>query len=506
MAGNAYSIGVNTTTPSVPFTGESVNDIRRTFGISDKVSQLAPAESIFFSYLSRLGKKTTDETVWKPFEYRNQWQRRNFKMQQVKITGSFDGTLSSIVTADDSNTGDHVVFEVDYNYQGKLIGSGGYTSLGTSDTGGYAPIFLVPHQILRIGGLVYKLTTAPTIYQEESDSTDWVVNTAAPGQTRGGLAMVPIGSLILVSTGVALAGHTAASTSLVDGQVIGSQWAEGSGAPDGWRDEMSDTEFYTQIFKTSVPLMTGSSMATRYGGFANEWKRIYAEHLKSHKMDLEHAFLFGYGQYGAGSTVGVDSRTSWGMIPFLENNGGKRYELDYDGSVPVGAGYDVNAGFTYDGITDVMDDFMNYEGGNSGQKLCLTSRKVINHLNKMGDDGFVQKSLGTNGSQLFNASLNVKKSSFMPIDISSVTTSWGGLNFIAHPFFRGDMADKAVCIDLSNVALRPLSGNGISRDTFVETNIQDNDIDGRKDQIITEAGLEVLLPETHATIDFVTAG
>ena len=94
----------------------------------------------------------------------------------------------------------------------------------------------------------------------------------------------------------------------------------------------------------------------------------------------------------------------------------------------------------------------------------------------------------------------------MPIDISSITTSWGGLNFIAHPFFRGDMADKAVCIDLSNVSLRPLSGNGISRDTFVETNIQDNDIDGRKDQIITEAGLEILLPETHATIDFVAGG
>ena len=62
------------------------------------------------------------------------------------------------------------------------------------------------------------------------------------------------------------------------------------------------------------------------------------------------------------------------------------------------------------------------------------------------------------------------------------------------------MEDKILCMDLKNVALRPLKGNGISRDTFVETNIQENDIDGRKDQIITEAGLEVLLPETHAVI------
>jgi len=90
----------------------------------------------------------------------------------------------------------------------------------------------------------------------------------------------------------------------------------------------------------------------------------------------------------------------------------------------------------------------------------------------------------------------------MPIDVTSISTSWGSMNFIAHPLMRHDMEDKAVCIDLSNVSLRPLAGNGISRDTFVETNVQENDVDGRKDMIITEAGLEVLLPETHAVIDF----
>ena len=64
------------------------------------------------------------------------------------------------------------------------------------------------------------------------------------------------------------------------------------------------------------------------------------------------------------------------------------------------------------------------------------------------------------------------------------------------------MEHKAVAIDLSNVKYRPLAANGQNRDTFVETNIQDNSTDGRKDQIITEAGLEVNLPETHAVITF----
>ena len=194
------------------------------------------------------------------------------------------------------------------------------------------------------------------------------------------------------------------------------------------------------------------------------------------------------------------------MIPFLENNGGKKYEIGYNGTAAAGAGYDANVGFDYDGMVDLMDDFMNWEGGNSGQKLCLTSRKVINALHKVGSGTFLKNSFGTesnNPTQIFSANLDVKSSSFMPIDITSISTSWGSMNFIAHPLFRGDMEDKCVCIDLDKVSLRPLVGNGISRDTFVETNIQENDIDGRKDMIITEAGLEVMLPETHAVIDFV---
>ena len=49
---------------------------------------------------------------------------------------------------------------------------------------------------------------------------------------------------------------------------------------------------------------------------------------------------------------------------------------------------------------------------------------------------------------------------------------------------------------------RAVIGNGLNRDTYVETNIQDNSVDGRKDQIITECGLEIMLPETHALIKF----
>jgi len=53
-------------------------------------------------------------------------------------------------------------------------------------------------------------------------------------------------------------------------------------------------------------------------------------------------------------------------------------------------------------------------------------------------------------------------------------------------------------VDMSKVAYRPLVGNGLNRDTAILTNVQNADEDLRKDMILTEAGLEISLPEAHA--------
>jgi hypothetical protein len=86
--------------------------------------------------------------------------------------------------------------------------------------------------------------------------------------------------------------------------------------------------------------------------------------------------------------------------------------------------------------------------------------------------------------------------------VTVVNTIYGNLHFVQEPLFRGPWENYCVAIDMANVSYRPLVGNGISRDTFIETNIQNNNVDGRQDQIITEAGLEIQLPETHAILKF----
>jgi hypothetical protein len=79
-----------------------------------------------------------------------------------------------------------------------------------------------------------------------------------------------------------------------------------------------------------------------------------------------------------------------------------------------------------------------------------------------------------------------------------IDTIHGRLNLVKEPLFRGIASGFMLMADMSNVSYRPLVGNGVNRDTHVITNVQNDDEDLRKDMILTEAGLEVTLPETHA--------
>ena len=180
----------------------------------------------------------------------------------------------------------------------------------------------------------------------------------------------------------------------------------------------------------------------------------------------------------------MPTRTTWGIVPYTESNG-KVYSMSYASS-------------GYDAFLDAMEDYFSVESGNSGNKLVLASRKVITYLNKLGNGSFLNNSVG---SSQYRLDVQNIKGSFGH-SVTMVNTIFGNLHFVADPLLRGPWEDYCIAVDMKNVAYRPLVGNGISRDTFVETNIQDPGVDGRTDQVITEAGLEISLPETHAVLKF----
>ena len=83
-----------------------------------------------------------------------------------------------------------------------------------------------------------------------------------------------------------------------------------------------------------------------------------------------------------------------------------------------------------------------------------------------------------------------------------IDTIHGSLSVVKEPLFRGIGAGHLLLVDMNHVAYRPLAGNGLNRDTHIITNVQQADEDLRKDMIITEAGLEVSIPETHMLYSF----
>tara|TARA_R100000655_G_scaffold56427_1_gene94571 strand:+ start:1830 stop:3251 length:1422 start_codon:yes stop_codon:yes gene_type:complete len=464
-AGNTLSSSVN------------LNDTRRKFNFGERVAELAPVQSPFFVYLSKVAKKATNDPVFKFLEQRHQWQRRNFEVETAEAMGALGASDDTVAEAYVKWKPTTLSLTCKYDKYGKITGT---------DT---CPEYLLVGQVL--------------VVQAEYDKDGGGAGAAVP--IRVTLKITSLGtkdatgieiaadilSINIASTGAVIvdADLTAGTSTLTFadgdlGQVIGTSWAEGDTSATGWEDKLYDREGYCQIFKTGMNIFSGTSLATEYRGISNEFQRIWQDKLMEHKMDLEQAFLFGIGSSSHETGTGAPTRQTWGILPYTEQYG-KIYNMTYSSS-------------GYDAFLDAMEDFFAPESGNSGNKLVLASRKVITYLNKLGSGSFLNNSVG---SSQYRMDINTIPGAFGH-QVTVVNTIFGSLHFVQEPLLRGMWEDYCVMVDMKNLAYRPLQGNGMNRDTFIETNVQENDRDGRKDQIITEAGLEISVPETHAILKF----
>jgi hypothetical protein len=427
--------------------GLTINDTRRKFDFGDRVAELAPQQSPFFVYLSKVAKKPTNDPVFKYLEQRHQWQRRNFHLGDSVDSASY--SVGDLIDGD--NTTNTVRVYVNYDKYGQI------------QSAEYRPEFFVEGLIVAI---------------KDTDGTPRRFRVNATPSVTSGAGTVEVAMKALEAGTYVFADDAV-------GQVIGSAHDEGGDTPEGWQDAMIDAEGYCQIFKTGMSIFSGTSLATEYRGIKNEFQRVWSEKLMEHKMDIENALLFGSGSTGTETALSTAPRRySHGIVTKAEASG-KVYNMSYASS-------------GYDAFLDAMEDYFAPEGGNSGNKLVLASRKVITYLNKMGNGSFLNNTVG---SSQYRLDVQNIKGAFGH-QVTMVNTIFGNLHFVAEPLLRGPWENYAVAVDMKNVAYRPLVGNGISRDTFIETNVQDNGVDGRQDQIITEAGLEVSLPETHAVLKF----
>jgi hypothetical protein len=377
-------------------------------------------------------------------EQRHQWQRRNFEVKLATATATLTaGTTTQLFTV-----------RATYDKYGRPLADSTYA----------APEFLLKDQVFVVRGTdetaqYWRIITDPVVVSASDHTTFTAI--ALTTVTVAADAVVPVGR---------------------EAQIIGSSFAEGTGAPEGWADSLYSSEGYTQIFKTSVPLFSGTTLATRYRGRPDEYMRVWSQKMKEHKIDIEQAILFGQGSNQIGSET--NQRYTWGILPYTQLNGfNHTFTASTDG---------------YDEFLEMMQEFFAPERANTGQKLVLASRKVMNYFQRLGNSGYLKNSFGTDSYRLDVQNVQGKFGHM----ITKIETMYGSLNFVMEPLLRGPFEDYAIAVDLANVAYRPLVGNGENRDTQIITNVQDNDADGRKDMILTEAGLEISLPETHGLFKF----
>ena len=439
---------VNFGTPGGNTTDSASLSTRRLYDFSDRIADLAPDESPFFVYLSKVGKVPTTDSQFRFLEDRT-------KVHMTDRSFLIKGGQAFTAAA-----------------------SRGYF---VDTSGGASVDFLIKGMVVQFAQNVNK---------------DGGADTEAITQAMGRIESVSHGSSdtsIVVKTVEASSGSTTTLDDNGEAVIIGTSYEQGSGAPDVFSQKLDDGFGYTQIFKTACE-MSNTARATVYRGYSDEWDRIWNLKLREHKIDIERAMLFGM----KGSRSGIQYTD--GIVGHIIKNGTASIATngtigDYAESTPYLASYAASE-LTFDGLLTAFQTMYDPARGGSDKKLCLVSRPVMAHFNKL-NGGFVGNSL-SNDDQRYN--FPSSKGSFGHT-VLSVDTVFGSASMVAEPLFRNNASGHMAFVDLDQVAYRPLVGNGLNRDTSITTNVQQADEDLRKDMILTEAGLEVTLPETHALIN-----
>lgn len=243
--------------------------------------------------------------------------------------------------------------------------------------------------------------------------------------------------------------------------IIGNANMEGAGKRAHKQYTEASVYNYTQIFRTTVSV-TGTLNATQlYGGNQRNWERKKKgiEHL----VDIERAFLFGERKEDTGGSN--PKRTTRGLLKFLTANN-----------------YDAGGTLTEWEFESFCQSAFRY---GSKKKLLLASPLLISVLNM-----FSRNKINTaSGDKTYGLSL------------ANYQSAHGQLLIARHNLLEGAIyGGYGIIIDPENITYRYLDG----RDTKLKTDIQATDADSFEDEYITEAGLQVQLPKTHAVLTNVT--
>lgn len=305
----------------------------------------------------------------------------------------------------------------------------------------------------------------------DNDATVWAVDNA--GYFRvGDIVQVPSTTEVVLVTNVdntentitVIRGWGGSTTApLVDDEplvILGNANEEGAKLREIKTTEPVKKTNYTQILRTPVGVTNTLAATSTYGPKA----MAYYRHLDgiNHAIDMERTMWLG--KKGKDIHNGKPRRTTGGIIGFLTEN-----VLDVSA---------ISGGLTEQAFTEWLEDVFRH---GSSEKILFACGRLCTII-----DLWAQNKLKTvPGARTYG------------VKIKEYVSSHGTLFIVKHKLFEGAVyGGMGVILDMNNVAYCPLKG----RDTKLLTGRQDPDEDAVKDEYITEFGVEVRLPKTHAII------
>jgi len=305
----------------------------------------------------------------------------------------------------------------------------------------------------------------------DNSATVWKVDNA--GYFRvGDIVQVPSTTEVVLVTAVDNTGNTitvirgwggSTTASLVNDDpivILGNANEEGAKLREIKTTEPVKKTNYTQILRTPVGVTNTLAATSTYGPKA----MAYYRHLDgiNHAIDMERTMWLG--KKGKDIHNGKPRRTTGGILEFLTEN-----VLDVSA---------ITGGLTEQAFTEWLEDVFRY---GSSEKILFACGRLCTII-----DLWAQNKLKTvPGERTYG------------VKVKEYVSSHGTLFIVKHKLFEGPVyGGMGVILDMNNVAYCPLKG----RDTKLLTARQDPDEDAVKDEYITEFGVEVRLPKTHAII------
>jgi len=254
-------------------------------------------------------------------------------------------------------------------------------------------------------------------------------------------------------------GGTAAAVLLDNDSIaiLGGAAAEGATSEDSKTTQSTTAYNYTEIIRSPFEFTNTELASDLYGqgDLAYQQMKVGIEHA----VDIENKLWFG--ERNADASIAAARRSTGGFDQVISTN-----DSDFGGV------FNMVTFFSF------AEDVFRY---GSDSKVMFAAPSVVSNISLEG----------------------IKYLELVPSDetfglsVQRLLTPHGVLMVVKHNLFEGDTYGKrAYVVDLDNVGYRFLK----SRDTKLQTNIQANDKDARKDEYLTEMGLVRRLEKTHGRI------